>query len=567
MSTTQPAGRSFRIAGGSQSDKAMAQGQGRIGFFQKGVNNIKPSGKHPLQGRILPARDPEMSPSDSAWAASVIPYRDMISGELDPDTQSPAFTGWYANVLGYRFFGRGSEDLLSPQTLKGLVGDSPISTEDAADPIQDIFNFAAESGNEDWVAMTKKPEKKNSRSPIPLASKLSLLNMYVKTSKAGWENAVVVVSRSALENLKLKLCWPTPRSIEPLDPKFPDYLYGDVTAPKTGLLTTITSIELENISVNGFVFATKDFTLDGAQRMALKDAEQNKILAARYDLTSSDTLKILTYQQIVDFLVDDGTIPYELIQQACGDCANVPPSKRQNTTVSAGTRTAGRPAREEVETEPEAEPVQQRPAKGGAATAPLRRNPVDEAEADQISGLGEEAPEAPEDEAPPAPEEDEAPPAPEEEAPAAPEPEPERIFWVSIDKAVTKKPESEIVAAIEAGCAVRVMALDREGGWQAPSAFGIEVGVTAEPVAAQAPAKPAPPKVAPKTATPKAATPKAAAKAEVPAGGVDEVPGLDETDRARYYELKARMNDADNPASGDEINEMVALMQKSAQQA
>lgn len=551
-------GRSFRIAGGSQSDKAIAKGQGMIGFFQKGVNVVKPSGKHPLSGRILPARDPGMNPEDSAWANSVVPYRDMASGELDEDTQSPAFANWYTNVFGYRFFGRGSEDFLSPQTLKAIAGDG-VSAEDAADPIQDIFNFAQDCDNPDWVELTKKPEKKNSRSVVPLASKLSLLNMYVKTGKGAWENAAVIVSRSALENLKLKLCWPTPRSIEPVDPKFPDYLYGDVTAVKTGLLTTIQPIRLENIDINGFVFSTKDFTLEGAQRMPIKD--DKKVLAARYDLLSSEVLKILTYQQIVDFLVQDGTIPYELIQAACGQNANIGSSPRQNTTTSAGTRTAGRTSKPEPEPEeePEAEPITTRPAASGGKAEKLKPNPLDAAENDDaIPGIGE-APEAPEEEAPEAPEapEEDAPPAPEEDAP---EPEPEPELWASIDRAVSKKPVSEIEAAIQAGCSVKVMQLDKQGGWQLPAALGLGIAEAQAEVAKPAP-KPEAPKAAAKA--PAKAPKKDEPKKEAPkAGGDDPTAGLNEEEKARYAELDARMSDDENPASTEEINELVELVKK-----
>ena len=113
MATQPTVGRSFRVSGGSASDKNVQSSSQLLGIFQKGVDYTYPKEGSELKGRILPARNADLQPEDKAWLGSVAPYRDITSGDLDPDTSTPAFTAWYTNVQAYRFFGRTQESFLS----------------------------------------------------------------------------------------------------------------------------------------------------------------------------------------------------------------------------------------------------------------------------------------------------------------------------------------------------------------------------------------------------------------------------------------------------------------------
>jgi hypothetical protein len=78
---------------------------------------------------------------------------------------------------------------------------------------------------------------------------------------------------------------------------------------------------------NGFVFTSGSHKSTKGVRQSPVPVEA---LAGRYHLYGDNSaFKILSAQEIVDFLVEDGSVPYHLIQEVCSNYANVPaqPSK------------------------------------------------------------------------------------------------------------------------------------------------------------------------------------------------------------------------------------------------
>ncbi|MFK5283132.1 hypothetical protein ACI3PL_26535, partial [Lacticaseibacillus paracasei] len=61
-------------------------------------------------------------------------------------------------------------------------------------------------------------------------------------------------------------------------------------------------------------------------------------LAARYDLLSDSTFRILPYQDLVDRILADGAFPRELVAAACGHMAHIPggsaPTGYQQVTLA-----------------------------------------------------------------------------------------------------------------------------------------------------------------------------------------------------------------------------------------
>ena len=434
-----------------------------LGIFQKGVDYTYPKEGSELKGRILPARNADLQPEDKAWLGSVAPYRDITSGDLDPDTSTPAFTAWYTNVQAYRFFGRTQESFLSPRTLQELMG-AGASQEATADPICDCAQFAKRSGNADWEQLIVKPNTKNGSAVIPWPKKQTVFNLYLPDKKGTWRVTAVITARQALLDLKTQLAWPTPRSQEPVDPRWENYLFGDITNPVNGLAVRLKKKQLGQIDCNAFVISDADFTIKGIESKPIKES---KILEARYDLQSNATLKIYSYQELVNFLVEDGVVPHQLIVEACEGRADIPAAKRKNTTTSA-------PAPRK-----QAEDTQEDDFIPGAYTQPTTQKA-----ATATIPVMEDMPAAPEeDELPAAPAEDELPPAPEEE--------PEKEYFASVKKVVAKYTESQIRELTKVNGNIAVMNLDKVGGWKKAADFGLlEEIPAATPTSAPKPAAP-----------------------------------------------------------------------------
>ena len=520
MSAQPTVGRSFRVSGGSKSDNNVEASSQLLGLFQRGVDFTYPKEDRELKGRILPARNADLQPEDKAWLGSVAPYRDITSGDLDPDTSSPAFTAWYTNVQAYRFFGKTQESFLSPATLRDLMG-AGASIEDTADPIEDCGRFAKRSGNAGWEQLIIKPNTRNGQAVIPWAKKQTVFNMYLPDKKGIWRVTAVITSRQALLDLKTQLAWPTPRSLEPVDPQWENYLFGDITNPVNGLAVRLKKKQLGQISCNAFVISDEEFGLRGVERKPVKDA---KILEARYDLQSNATLKIFTYQELVNFLVEDGAIPHQLIVEACEGRADIPNARKQNTHTSS-------PA-----------PRQEAP-KDDEDFIPGAFTPTPKAtSAHNIPEASDAMPEAPDDDMPEAPE---------DEMPEAPEEEPEKEYFTSIKKVVARHTESQIRELTKVHGNINVMNLDKSLGWQKASVLGLmEDSSPTKGELLQA-----------LTTKPGVEAPKPAAQPtapEEPSANGNASPD----EKARYELLLARATNNNPSLSPEEMQELVELSNK-----
>ena len=431
-------GRQFTgtMTGGSEADSARRSNA--ISFFQKGVKYLIPSEKKRISGRILPARDPNLSANDASWLTSVIPYRDVLSGYMDSDTKTPKFNAFWGNIKCYSFWGRLQACITSPQTLKYVHG---ASVSDQADPIEDCRIYCKKHGDEMFglvKASTLIDKIPNSREkpPIPHAQDKSVFNMYCAEERGQWDTQLVVVAGQAVEDLKKKLSWyTTTMQVGPHDPNFPSFLFGDVTNPATGLLATISPFTVGTMTVNGFNFSIQDQTLEGYKVFPVGENELKK----RYNFLTPEVLRIETYQDLVNFIVDDGTIPYELIQLACGRMANIPKAPKQNTTVSSPMM----PAHHQVGG------IMGMPV-GGSAPAAV-----------QIESI---APGAPSDK-----------------------------YWINGPTGVVETTAANIMSAVKLGGDPMVMAFDYSGGWKTASLLGFKLVVPTPPAAPTPPPPPAAP--------------------------------------------------------------------------
>jgi hypothetical protein len=296
-------------------------------FFHQGVKAFELRSKDVYRFRILPSFDFDNGdPTTPAFKQSVIPYRDA---NIDPDpiTKTEGFTSWYFPFTGYSFLGRMQKGFLSPaNAFRG----KPHA---GLDPIVDCRIYCRKSDDPRFKALTETPKnQKNSKAVIPDLRLWAFINAYAEKDGV-WENKIVYFSKMSLEDLKKKLSVKGGRNDKIITPAWENYLYGDVTDPMTGLIATARKAcpydNIQGIETSCLFFSKRPGTLEGSEFMPFDPAtdEGRAILEARYDLSDTNNVtKIATYDDILAYIVEDGTIPYAVIQEACSPYANnIPP--------------------------------------------------------------------------------------------------------------------------------------------------------------------------------------------------------------------------------------------------
>jgi len=302
------------------------------GYFKPGVFGSTPSQKKSFSGRILPMFDYSLSPADLDFQKSFFPYRDV--NKVDLETNQPKFTAWFGVANAYSWFGNKAVSFLSPTTLRFTHGIS--SGPDVLDPIMEIRKFAKKHEDPAIRALTERVEnKKDAKVIIPYPQLRYFFNFYgTAGADRNVKNYVLDVSKKAFEDLCDKLSEWRPSHEKVLDADWSQYLFGDITNPSNGIVVDTVPIPSNPQPFNGFVFTTGSHkSLKGVRQMPVPEEALIKRVQFYGD---SSAFKILPAQDIVNFLVEDGAIPYELVNEVCSDFCNVPPQPKRNTFVSEG---------------------------------------------------------------------------------------------------------------------------------------------------------------------------------------------------------------------------------------
>lgn len=595
--------------GGTRSEESTTNS--RYGYFQPGVESLYVKDGTVRFVRLLPARDPSFSLNDPAYLTSFIPYRDP--GYIDKDTKLPAYTSWYLMVRGYKFAGRTGGTFLSPATLRSLG-----ISEGTEDPIVDMRKLARDNDTYKHLLDVKLGTGKKSKDLLPKLKFSPIMNVMAFNERYQPEKVCVLeISGMAMEDLQRKLCMPRPAGQNPITPAWDKFMVGDPTDPMTGLVAKIKHGGVQGstgmVSTALVSFSDSEYQLQGHNAYPIDPNTQTgqEVLKARYNLFSDKVLKIWDYQEIVNWIIEDNTIPYELVQEACSYKANIPPRPPQAVTHSFGAAPVfqapntgapafpahapgfgGAPSFQTPAAPAFAAPAAPAfggapaftppaaPAFGGAPAAPAfgaapAFAPAPAADDDVPMSFGGQVPppvhfsghNAPAAVTPPP-----APPAP----PAAPTPPPapvaEEKLWIMNGGQPVLTPKSEVRNLAEAGYSGPAMSENQQGGWKTLADFGI---VVAPPAPAPAPAAPAtPPKPfgqptppaapvqQPAVSAPPAAPVQQAAPAQAPVASSLPAPtagGLTEDQKKRLSDLQALVSTG--KASPSEMTEYVTLMQ------
>lgn len=291
---------------------------------------ITPTGNKGFQGRILPSFDFNYQPEDDAFKTAWAPYR----YEADPDAgedDHPPFSHWYFPFYIHAYYGPNKRTFFSPKSKRRLGISS--SREESFDPIDSINFYVHKSTDwEEWKA--KRTGTMQVPALIPMPQDISLMNVYGSYAEKDPANHLLYLKTAGMEHLlEILNNFPHPKK-GPLDKDWPEYMFGDVTNAKTGLWCWSSQCIMDTgKQANTLAFTKNDASHEGARVMAVnKEALANRINF--YDTVNS--IHISTPQEIIDYLVDDGKIPLELMKEACGEYVDIPegPKKKKTQVVS-----------------------------------------------------------------------------------------------------------------------------------------------------------------------------------------------------------------------------------------
>ena len=324
----------------------------QLGMFHvKGLFPTMPRKGVSVKGYILPAFDSSLSAADTYRLKSFEPYRDAAL--QNPTTGFDAFTSWFVplgtlNSKGYldkggiyTYFGKSMSTFISPSlTWEGKkafdVANNNIAT---GDPIQDLRIYISKSTEVpadykkrfvDRPAYNANDPKSTGIWALPSTKIAYLVNAYCTGSNpyaddyTELKNRILLLTKTTFDDLVNDLDSYRPGNLKPIDPNYPDFLYGDVTNPERAVMFT-SEPAASHISYIRLNFGNYN------HRTGLACKQENLlnipgVLEGRYDLTdATDIVKIPTYDEVVKLLVDEDTVPYDLIAKVCASKCDVFP--------------------------------------------------------------------------------------------------------------------------------------------------------------------------------------------------------------------------------------------------
>lgn len=330
-----------RLAAGSAGLAAMEEinpwnaDAKRINMFKiNGLYPMFPRLNSPVRGYILPSFDLSLDDNDESRPLSVTPYRD--AGVTDPKTYMPAFTGWFVGVKGYTYFGKNGSTFVSP--IQNRKPDPIIM-------LRDEIKRRVELGETSLAPLVSNGKTMKERAYLPGVSGLVLMNVWSTNTNdkakdaAICKNRVLVLKATAYSKLLKDLDELHPGGISaPRDPNWPMFLRGDITNPANALEWGICSHTAEN----GFTGAALELGRVAMNGTAMtfqgrSSALPMEALAGRYDIGNFvTTLHIPEPEEVIDLLVHEDVVPYDIICDVCGHLVDqMPPRKSGAKSASA----------------------------------------------------------------------------------------------------------------------------------------------------------------------------------------------------------------------------------------
>lgn len=378
-----------------------------------------------VNGYILPDFDRSLSVHDTAYRTSVGSYR---KPEKDKKTGHPRFSEWVLRGIPAYLFYQGRYNFISPE----YVGQR--------DPIVDLRKYIYGNkiskymwlvgGKDESNSAPKDQPSKFNNIMLPSYSYIAIMNVVCNPTYTGRNKddvdvkpRIMVLKSTAYNNLESALNSDRPGSIDPVDPEWADYKYGDVTRPEAAVNFTTCSYPMDkNGYYTGLKFGNESRSMGRITDLGITTTcIPENLLAERLDLMDIETYHIAEYQDILDVIINTGRVDKRLLIDACGDMGDI--HEPENHT---------------------------KPVQGFSAETSESDNSVESVTEDQSQP------------APPMP-----------PTPPAPHAVKERDFWVAVNGKTSRKVESEIQDIVDNTDGDVFIMLVGEREWRKPEFYGI----------------------------------------------------------------------------------------------
>lgn len=296
-----------------------------VGCFPPNISCFTPGNSIGFVGKILPSFDFGIELHDTSFKQGYLRYRE-VENEI---------TRFFLEAPCHSFFGYNKYKFFSPLIYHAhvLAFHYGFEKPPKRDPIDDIYDYVTDSARDRYGYLL--PSQSNWGKPTLKKSERRLfLNTYGrKSNDTQFSNTIIDLSALAKTDLIDKMDLLKPEGIEPWDKNFPYYLFGDVTDPERGAIFRTGKVKRpgpqKTYEFNGLIF-NEDDGQDHTRGM--KGFDSRPYLEGRVNMWSTNPeynpMIVMTYQEIVDLMVDDKFIPLELIKTVCSDFADVGASTR-----------------------------------------------------------------------------------------------------------------------------------------------------------------------------------------------------------------------------------------------
>lgn len=329
------------LIGGSESEVRESYTHG---FFHEGTKSYVARMSQQVEVRILPAFGTNIKQTSKGYSTSVAAYRDRNAPD-DHHTKTPGFSSFYYAVSGYTWFGEGKHSFLSPLT-------GGRSNRSGVCPAYDVYKMCFKNDDSTLHSLTQQRGKESAL--VSRVRSFGLLNCYMNNPVTNEdENCILVITSSSLNQLKKRLSLRAGREDPIITEEFKEFLYGDVTDPETGSTAFIRETNIEDnpmLKFAGLFFSDKDGYLKGREENKIS----SDVLSGRYDISDTNNVtKLQTYDDILELMVSDGAVPYDIIVRACSRYAeNGVPDEHKGTTTVTPVMPTSTAAPEETNTIP-----------------------------------------------------------------------------------------------------------------------------------------------------------------------------------------------------------------------
>lgn len=281
-----------------------------------------------LNGVILPGFDWDLNLEDASFGTSVGDFWSTAPDKDHPKDFRPGT--WAVPFFVYTFLGASNQHFFSPANRSKMIGAEECSKDDLADAFNDLWKhvkFGKSFTQQEKEYYTKTGKSTSGMTDAPIPNRQSrFLSLAATTSKKRKEGELSVVCyTSAAHGYMLEQTrWRREESDALLDPALARYLLGNPTKVDAALVWDVMKMQLDPKDAQ----ETNCIAWTDARevlRDPLKTAPITQTqLAARFNMWDPNNWTFPTYQEQVDFMVEEYVkVDVELIKEVCGHKADV----------------------------------------------------------------------------------------------------------------------------------------------------------------------------------------------------------------------------------------------------